>query len=102
LEVTPDGKFVYATNSASSNIAGFSVGADGTLTALSGTVVATLPSGSIDIDMAISADGQFLYTLNSGTGTVGVFAINHDGSLTDLGSAGGLSASAGYNGIAAN
>jgi DNA-binding beta-propeller fold protein YncE len=72
------------------------------LTALSGTVVAALPSGSTDLDIAITGNGKFLYTLNSGTGTVGIFAINHDGSLTGIGDAGGLSAAAGYNGIAAN
>jgi 6-phosphogluconolactonase (cycloisomerase 2 family) len=102
LEVTPNGKFVYTANSATSTISGFSIGADGTLTALSGTVVAALPSGSTDLDIAITGNGKFLYTLNSGTGTVGIFAINHDGSLTGLGDAGGLSAAAGYNGIAAN
>jgi len=100
-EVTPDGRFVYTSNSGSSTISGFSIGADGALTPLSGTVVATLPSGSVNLDIAINADGKFLYTLNSGTGTVNIFGINQDGSLTSLGDVGGLSASAGFNGIAA-
>lgn len=100
-EVTPDGRFVYTSNSGSSTISGFSIAANGALTPLSGTVVATLPSGSVNLDIAISADGKFLYTLNSGTGTVNVFGINQDGSLTSLGDVGGLSATAGFNGIAA-
>jgi 6-phosphogluconolactonase len=99
--VTPDGRFVYTANSGTSTISGFSIAANGALTALSGTVVATLPSGSIPLDIAISADGKFLYTLNSGTGTINIFSIDQDGTLTSVGDAGGLSASAGMNGIAA-
>ena len=100
-EVTPDGRFVYTSNSGSATISGFSIAANGALTPLSGTVVSTLPTGSVNLDIAISADGKFLSTLNSGTGTVNIFEINHDGSLTSLGDVGGLSASAGFNGIAA-
>ena len=100
--VTPDGRFVYTSNSATSTISGFAIGTDGALTPLPGTVTATLPSGSTNLDTAISSDGKFLYTLDSGTGLVSIFGINGDGSLTSLGDAGGLSAAAGFNGIAAN
>jgi len=100
-EVTPDGRFVYTSNSGSATISGFSIAANGALTPLSGTVVATLPSGSVNLDIAISSDGKFLYTLNSGTGTINIFGINQDGSLSALGDVGGLSAAAGFNGIAA-
>jgi 6-phosphogluconolactonase (cycloisomerase 2 family) len=99
--VTPDGRFVYTANSGSSTISGFSIGKNGSLTPLSGTVVATLPTGSTDLDIAISGNGKFLYTLNSGTGTIGIFGIDADGSLSSLGDKGGLPASAGFNGIAA-
>jgi 6-phosphogluconolactonase len=100
--VTPDGRFVYTSNSATSTISGFAIGANGALTPLPGTVEATLPTGSSNLDTAISSDGKFLYTLNSGTGSVSIFGINEDGSLTSLGDVGGLSAAAGFNGIAAN
>jgi len=99
--VTPDGRFVYTANTGSSTISGFSIAANGTLTPLPGTIVATLPSGSLDLDSAISADGKFLYTLDSGTGTVSILGINQDGSLNRLGDVGGLSASAGFQGLAA-
>jgi 6-phosphogluconolactonase (cycloisomerase 2 family) len=99
--VTPDGRFVYTSNAGSATISGFSIAANGALTPLSGTVVATLPSGSTNLDITITADGKFLYTLNSGTGTINIFEINQDGSLTSLGDVGGLSANAGMNGIAA-
>jgi DNA-binding beta-propeller fold protein YncE len=62
--------------------------------------VGTNPAGSSNLDLAISSDGKFLYTLDSGTGTVSIFGINQDGTLTSLGDVGGLSASAGLNGIA--
>lgn len=102
LAVTPDGRFVYTSNAASSTISGFAVRSNGALTALPGTVVATLPGGSTNLDTAISSDGEYLYTLDSGTGSVSIFGINEDGTLTSFGEAGGLSAAAGFNGIAAN
>jgi 6-phosphogluconolactonase (cycloisomerase 2 family) len=99
--ITPDGRFVYTSNSASSTISGFAIGDDWTLTPVSGTVVGTNPAGSVNLDVAVSADGKFLYTLDSGTGTISVFGINQDGTLTSLGDVDGLSAAAGVNGIAA-
>ena len=99
--VTPDGHYVYTSNAASATISGFAIGTSGTLTPIAATVVGPNPAGSTNIDFAISSDGKFLYTLNSSTGTVGIFAVNQDGTLTSLGDASGLSASAGFNGIAA-
>jgi 6-phosphogluconolactonase len=101
--VTPDGRFVYASNSGSSSISGFQIGVGGTLTPIPGTVVGFNPSGSTNLDITVSADGAYLYSLNAGNGAIGIFAIrSSDGSLTSLGTVGGLPASAGLNGIAAN
>jgi 6-phosphogluconolactonase (cycloisomerase 2 family) len=101
--VTPNGRFVYTSNAGSSSISGFSIGAGGALTAIPGTVVGTNPSGSSNIDIAVSSDGKFLFSLNAATGAIGAFAINAtNGTLTNLGTTGGLPASAGLNGIAAN
>jgi 6-phosphogluconolactonase (cycloisomerase 2 family) len=100
--VTPDGRFVYVSNAGSSTVSGFAIGANGTLTPLPGTVVGINPSGAVNLDIAISGDGKFLYTLNSGNGTVGIFNIHPDGTLSHVGSAEGITASAGFNGIAAN
>jgi len=99
--VTPDGHFVYTSNAGSSTISGFAISASGALAPVAGTVVGTNPAGSTNLDIAISSDGKFLYTLNSGTGTVSIFGVTQDGTLTNLGDVGGLSASAGFNGIAA-
>lgn len=101
--VTPDGRFVYTSNSGSASIAGFSIGANGALTPIPGTVVGYNPAGSASLDIAVSRDGRYLFSVNAGTGAVGVFAIRgSDGSLTNLGTVAGLHASSGLNGIAAN
>lgn len=100
--VTPDGRFVYASNAGTSSIAGFQVGAHGALTPIGGTIVGNNPDGSANLDITISADGHFLYSLNAASGTVGMFSIGRDGTLTNLGVRAGLDASAGLNGIAAN
>ncbi len=99
--VTPDGKFVYASNAGTSNISGFAIGNTGALTALPGTVVGTNPAGSTNLDIAVTADGKFVYTLNSVAGTVGIFAVQKDGTLLNVGLAGGVSPLSGFNGIAA-
>ena len=99
--VTPNGKLVYASNAASSSLAGFWIGANGALTAVGETIVGMNPTGSVNLDIATSADGSYLYTLNSGTGDIGEFAIQQNGTLNDLGVAGEFAKFAGFNGIAA-
>jgi 6-phosphogluconolactonase len=100
--ITPDGRFVYVSNSASASISGFAIDASGNLTSLPGTVVGNNPAGATNLDIAVSSDGKFLYTLNSGNGTIGIFAIQKDGTLVSVGSIEGISPKAGFNGIAAN
>ena len=100
--ITPDGRFVYVSNAGSSTISGFAIGANGSLSALPGTVVAANPAGATNLDITVSADGKFLYTLNSRNGTIGIFAIQKDGTLKNSGSAGGVTPNSGFNGIAAN
>jgi 6-phosphogluconolactonase len=99
--VTPDGRFVFTSNAGSGTISAFALSNRGTLTPIHGTVAATLPTGSTNLDIAISSDGKFLYTLDSGTGKVSILGIDTDGSLTVIGEVGGLSDTAGFNGIAA-
>jgi 6-phosphogluconolactonase (cycloisomerase 2 family) len=100
--VTPDGRFVYVSNAGSASISGFSIGAGGKLTPVSGTVLGINPAGATNLDIAISSDGKFLYSLNTGNGTIGIFAIQQDGTLVNVGSVDGISAKDGFNGIAAN
>jgi 6-phosphogluconolactonase len=100
-EITPDGRFVYTSNSGSNSISGYSIGGDGKLTPIAGTIVANEPAGSHNIDLSITPDGSYLYILNTQSGNIGIFRINQDGSLTSLGEAGDLPKLAGLNGIAA-
>jgi|SRR5215469_2210041 len=101
VAVTPNGHFAYTSNAGSSTISGFSIAANGALTPLAGTILATLPPGSTNLDVTVTVDGKFLYSLDSGTGAVSIFGIGEDGLLTPLGEVGNLRANAGLNGIAA-
>jgi 6-phosphogluconolactonase (cycloisomerase 2 family) len=99
--ITPNGKWTYVDNSATSSVAGFSVAPNGTLTPIAGTILSTLPNGSTNLDMAISGDGKYLFNVLSGSGGIGVYTINTDGTLNQLGDIEGLPKTAGFNGIAA-
>jgi len=99
--VTPNGKYVYTSNTATANISGFSISGSGTLTPIGDTVVATVPTGGFNLDLATSSDGKYLYTLVSAAGAINAFAIESDGSLTNAGETTGLPKEAGFQGIAA-
>jgi 6-phosphogluconolactonase len=99
--VTPNGRVVYAINAGTSNLAGFNIAHDGSLTPIGATIVGSNPTGSTNLDTAISQDGRFVYTLNAGTGTIGIFSVQSDGTLLNDGQVEGLPASAGLNGLAA-
>ena len=101
IALTPNGQFAFVSNTLSSSISGFAIGGSGTVTALPGTVVASLPTGSNNLDIAVSDDARFVYTMNTGAGTIGIFAVQPNGSLRVIGFASGLSAHSGFEGLAA-
>jgi 6-phosphogluconolactonase len=101
IALTPSGQFAFTSNTLSSSISGFAIGGSGTVTALPGTVVASLPTGSNNLDIAVSDDAKFVYTMNTGAGTIGIFAVQPNGSLKVIGFASGLSAHSGFEGLAA-
>jgi 6-phosphogluconolactonase (cycloisomerase 2 family) len=101
IALTPNGQFAFVSNTLSSSISGFAIAGSGTVTALPGTVVASLPTGSNNLDIAVSDDARFVYTMNTGAGTIGIFAVQPDGSLRVIGFASGLSAHSGFEGLAA-
>jgi 6-phosphogluconolactonase (cycloisomerase 2 family) len=68
VAVTPDGKFLYASNQFDSTVSKFSVDSAGVLTR--GPVV---PVGTTPATLAITADGGFLYVANAST--ISGFAI---------------------------
>jgi 6-phosphogluconolactonase len=63
--IAPDGRFVYTSNPRSGSNSGFSVSLQGALTPIAGTVLYSLPTGSSNLDTAVSSDSRFLYTLSS-------------------------------------
>ncbi|MFL6452302.1 MAG: lactonase family protein [Bryobacteraceae bacterium] len=99
--MTPNGKWIYASNAGSSNVSGFAIGNNGSLTPVGGTIAGVNPAGSGNLDIAISTDSKYLYTLNSGTGKIGIFAVGQDGLLSSLADSGDFPQSSGFNGIAA-
>lgn len=98
--ITPNGKYLYTSNPGSDTISGFTISSTGTLTPVDGTILATLPTGSTNLDIAVTANGKYLYTIDSGTGSVSALVIQSDGTLLPLTGANGLAAGAGFNGIA--
>ncbi len=101
IALTPNGQFAFTSNTLSSSISGFAISGSGTVTALPDTVVASLPTGSNNLDIAVSDDAKYVYTMNTGAGTIGVFAVQPNGSLRVIGFASGLSAHSGFEGLAA-
>jgi 6-phosphogluconolactonase len=101
VALTPNGQFAYVSNSLSSTISAFTIDSSGSVAALPGTVVGSLPTGSFNLDIAVSQDAKYVYTLNSGTGTIGIFAVQPNGSLNLTGLASGLNAQDGNEGLAA-
>jgi len=89
IAVTPDGKFLYVTDSALSTLRGYSVDANGGLTILDGFTGSSFPNGqpivnattpmallaSLDDPQKPSANPIFLYVANVGTGQISVYEI---------------------------
>jgi 6-phosphogluconolactonase (cycloisomerase 2 family) len=92
---------VYVDNAGTFTVSGFSIGTNGALAPIAGTILSTLPDGVTNLDMTISGDGKYLFNLQSGAGAIGVYSINSDGTLNQLGDIEGLPKTAGFNGIAA-
>lgn len=96
---TNNGKFAFVSNTGSSTISSYQIGAgDGTLT-LANPVAADTGANSAPIDMAFNVSSHFLYVLLGGSQGVASFRVEHDGSLTLIDSDVGLPL--GAQGIAA-
>ena len=86
IEVSPDDRYAYTTNTASGSVSGYAVGTDGSLTPLSqnAPLVALGIAGAAPLDMAIG-DGT-LYAVSGsatgGAGTISTHRIGTDGRLT--------------------
>lgn len=87
VQITPDGRFAYTTNTGSGTITGYSISSTGALTRLTADG-RTGDTGAMSqpLDMAY-ADG-YLYALTSGDRGIDVFRVNTDGTLTAMTSGG--------------
>jgi DNA-binding beta-propeller fold protein YncE len=63
-------------------VAGYSIAADGTLTAIGNTPI---KNGKGAEDARLSPDGSTLWVVNSGADTINAFSV-HGGTLTELSS----------------
>jgi 6-phosphogluconolactonase len=80
LHLTPDGKFLYATERTHNTLAAFSVdGATGKLSYLGATPTEKQPRG-----FAISPDGKTMVVSGEKSDTITVYAIGADGALKEL------------------
>jgi len=100
--VTKNGKFTYTSNTGTSNISGYRIHRNGSITLFDdGGNTASTGAGSSPIDMALSNNSQYLYCLNAGNWTISVFRINNrHGGLKPVQILNGLPA--GSVGLAAN
>ena len=71
LAGSPNGDFLYVANFGSSNVSGYRIGADGRLTALTGSPFA---AGTNPVSLSVDPSGSFLYVANQGGG-VSIFTI---------------------------
>lgn len=80
IQITPDGRYAYTTNTGSGSITGYSIGANGALTPLTANGQTGLTGPNTQpLDMAF-ADG-YLYALTAGDRGIHVFRVTDNGSL---------------------
>ena len=82
VEISHNGKYLFAVNTASGTISSYSVNPDGSLTLIGSTPIT---GGGSDIDARLSPDGRYLLVDGSGMHFVSVFAVN-GGTLNELAS----------------
>ncbi|MFY9934530.1 MAG: hypothetical protein WAK82_41645 [Streptosporangiaceae bacterium] len=82
VEMSPDGQFLFAVNTASGTISRYSIAPGGALRLLGSTPVRA--SGGVGrVDARLGPGGRFLYVDESTIGAVGEFAVS-GGNLTKL------------------
>jgi 6-phosphogluconolactonase len=103
LVLSHDSRFAFVANAGSGSISAYAVAPNASLTLLDqdGRSGITNGDGATPLDLGLSSDGRFLYVLQTGTGSIGAFRVSEGGRLTTLPDTPGLSAAAGYQGLAA-
>lgn len=99
VEVSPNGRYAYTTNTGSDSLTGYRLAANGGLTRLDASgVTASTGDNSRPIDLGFSRDGRFVYTLNSGDRSISVLKAIRNGGLRPIAKVSGLPV--GANGMA--
>jgi 6-phosphogluconolactonase len=75
VAISPDGEALFAINTASGSISGYTVASDGML-GLVGSTAFNGPTGLRPFDAAVSPDGAFLYVVDAGAARVSAFAVD--------------------------
>ena len=83
VEITHDGQFLFAVNTAVSTISSYSIAANGSLTLLGNTTMDALAHGPEDA--RLSPDGSTLWVVDTASNAISGFAVS-GGTLTELGS----------------
>jgi 6-phosphogluconolactonase (cycloisomerase 2 family) len=99
IAVTPNGKFAFSANAATSSVSSFAVARDGQLSLVAGAAAVTGPNAGA-LDMAVSPSGRQLNVFASRGLQIVSYRIASDGSLSLQGTVGGMPA--GSAGLAAN
>lgn len=86
IVVTPDNKFVFATNAPDNTVSGFSIdAATGNLTPVPGSPFATGGNACQGMGLAASPTAPLLFAMNTCSQDVTAFKIGSDGALTVVG-----------------
>jgi 6-phosphogluconolactonase len=83
VEISHDGQYLFAVNTASGNLSSYRIAPGGELTLLASTPATAKGAGAVDA--RLSPDGRYLYVDESAAGAVATFAVD-GGSLTQLAS----------------
>ena len=83
VEISHDGQFLFAVNTASGNLSSYQIASDGELTLLGSTPATAKGAGAVDA--RLRPDGRYLYVDESAAGAIATFAVS-GGSLTQLAS----------------
>lgn len=80
IEISHDGKYLFTVNTASSTVASYSIGKDGSLIASGNTPIR---NGKGAEDARLSPDGSTLWVVNGGGDQINAFSVQ-GGTLTEL------------------
>ncbi len=84
VEITPDGRYLFAVNTAVSSISRYRILQDGSLS-LIGSTIFNDPSGLKPFDARLDPDGHTLYVVDAGLNMVSTFDV-HQGNLEEVAS----------------